>query len=217
MVYIGQSQNIEKRFKEHLWCLSRSTHANPKMQSVYNQQGTPELVILEACSIAELYDKEIVWTKEFDSLAKGLNIVEPGPSGWGTNSSRSKYSKIQILRIFSLLTTTNLANIDIAKKVGVNIRLVESIRGGYSHVWLKDAYPERYLLLANKAKVKNTYARKLGNNIILYNKNTGEEVEIASASDFAKEKCPKLPGPFAVAIRRVIRKEQKEYLGWQLK
>ena len=216
MVYVGQSQNMSKRFKEHLSSLKRGVHANPKMQAQYRIHGEPKLVVLETCLLTELYEKEIQWTAEFNALAEGLNIVEPGPSGWGTNSSQSKYSKIQVLRVFSLLTKTSLANIDIANKVGVSMRLVECIRGGYSHIWLKDTYPERYKLLEGKTRVKSTYARRNGSAVTLENNITGEVVEIDSVAEFARNKCPKLPKSFAVAIRRVVRGEQKEYMGWKL-
>lgn len=217
MVYIGQSQTINKRFREHLSSLKRKTHANPKMLQQYSKYGNPELVVLEVCNINELYDKEVYWTNEFDALNSGLNIVEPGPSGWGINSSQSKYSKTQVLKVFSLLTTTNLANIDISKKVNVSLRLVECIRGGYSHTWLKDEYPYRYNILISKSKVKNTTARRNGSTILLENNITGQIYEVDSVVDFAKEICQDSSTAFASGIRRVIRKEQSSYKNWAIK
>ena len=216
MVYVGQSQTINKRFREHISTLNRKTHANPKIQYHYDTYGIPELVILEICEIPELYEKEKYWTDEFDSMNYGLNIVEPGPSGWGVNSSQSKYSKIQILKVFSLLTTTSLANIDIAKKVNVNLRLVEAIRNGYSHTWLKEAYPDRYIKLSNKTKVKNTVARKAGSLIKLLNLQTNGIYEIDSVVDFAKNICKDTSSAFSAGIRRVIRKEQYSFKNWVL-
>lgn len=216
MVYVGQSQTINKRFREHLSALKRKAHANPKMINQYLKEGNPELVILEVCNINELYDKEVYWTNEFDSLNSGLNIISPGPSGWGIHSSQSKYSKIQLLKVFSLLTTTSLANIDIANKLNVNLRLVESIRGGYTHTWLKEEYPDRYSKLYSKSKVKNTSARKNGGAILLTNTSTGQICEVDSAIDFAKNICKEHGTAFASGIRRVIRKEQKSFKNWSL-
>jgi hypothetical protein len=216
MVYIGQSQTINKRYKEHIRSLNKGIHANPKMQIEYSINGKPDLVIIELCSINELYNKEISWTKEFNSLIEGLNIVEPGPSGWGVNSNQSKYSKVQVLKVFSLLTKTDLANIDIANKVGVSLRLVESIRGGYSHTWLKEAYAERYSKLKNKSRVRNTIARRQGVVPVLVNTSTGQIVEVNSVVVFAKDICKDTSSSFASGIRRVIRKEQKEFRNWKL-
>lgn len=217
MVYIGQSQTINKRYREHLSCLSRQVHANPKVQYQYSLHGKPELIVLEICSIDQLYNNEILWTNEFNALVDGLNIIEPGPSGWGVNSNQSKYSKFKILKVFSLLTTTSLASIDIANKIGVSLRLVECIRGGYSHTWLKEAYPERYSKLENKSKVKNTIARRLGTPPTLINISTGQIVEVNSVVEFAQNICKNTNSAFAAGIRRVIRKEQKEFQNWKLK
>jgi len=216
MVYIGQSQTINKRYREHLSCLNRNAHANPKVQYQYSLYGKPELVVLEVCNIDQLYSNEIAWTNEFNALVDGLNIIEPGPSGWGVNSNQSKYSKFQVLKVFSLLTTTSLANIDIANKIGVSLRLVECIRGGYSHTWLKETYTERYSKLENKSKVKNTIARRLGTLPVLVNTSTGQIVEINSVADFSKDICNNTSSAFASGIRRVIRKEQKEFQNWKL-
>lgn len=216
MVYIGQSQTINRRFREHLSSLKSKTHANYRMQYEYDKYGIPELVILELCSLDQLYDREVFWTNEFDALNSGLNIVEPGPSGWGVNSSQSKYSKIQVLKVFSLLTKSSLANIDIARKLKVSLRLVEAIRGGYSHTWLKTEYSERYKKLASKIRVKNTSARKLGRTISLLNTSTGEVHEVDSVVDFAKVVCKDTSTAFAAGIRRVIRKEQVSFKGWTL-
>lgn len=216
MVYVGQSQKINIRFRDHLSSLKRKDHANPKVQYQYSKYGTPELVILEECSITNLYDREVFWTNEFDALNFGLNIVEPGPAGWGVNSSQSKYNKAQVLKVFSLLTTTNLANIDIANKIKVSLRLVECIRGGYSHTWLKDKYPDRYTILYTKPKVKNTAARKKGSSIRLINIETGQIHEVESVVDFTKSICKVENSAFASGIRRLIRKEQHSYKDWAL-
>lgn len=216
MVYVGQSQTINKRYREHLSCLSRQAHANPKVQQQYVLNGKPELVVLEVCDIDQLYNNEILWTNEFNALVDGLNIIEPGPSGSGVNSNQSKYSKFQVLKVFSLLTSTDLANIDIANKISVSLRLVECIRGGYSHTWLKEAYPERYAKLKNKSKVKNTVARRLGTIPTLVNTSTGQIVEVNSVVEFAQNICKNTSSAFAAGIRRVIRKEQKEFQNWKI-
>lgn len=217
LVYIGQAQNIQKRYTEHLNTLKNNKHTNFKLKKAYENYGPPNLYILEECNIEDLYKKEVLWTKEFNSINDGLNIVEAGPSGWGINSSQSKYSKIAILKVFSLLTTTSLANIDISNKLKVSLRLVESIRNGYSHLWLQDSYPERYSLLKNKQKVKNTVSRKLGKSIIIINTEFNIEESITSVVDFSKKYCPESSTLFASGIRRVIRKEQLAYRGWKLK
>jgi hypothetical protein len=216
MVYIGQSQNIHRRYREHISSLKRGAHCNPKVQQEYLDKGDPTLVILEICGVDELYQKEIAWAIEFNALQEGLNVLEPGVSGWGINSSQSKYSKIQVLKVFSLLTTTSMANIDISKRVKVSLKLVECIRGGYSHLWLKDTYPEKYSKLQNKSKVKNTVARRSGKLLRLVHIETSQVEVVDSVVDFTKKICGIHIESFCSGIRRVIRKEQTEYKGWKL-
>ena len=103
LVYIGLSQNIERRFKDHLNTLKNNKHTNYKVQNTFNNYGEPKLIIIEECIIEELNDKEIFWTKEFNSINNGLNIIEAGQAGFGTNSSNSKYSKEQIIEALDLL------------------------------------------------------------------------------------------------------------------
>ena len=145
MVYIGQSQNIESRYTEHLYKLKNNRHTNYRVKDEYVKYGAPELVILEKCSIGYLNDLEVIWTAEFNSIKEGLNIIEAGEVGYGANSNSSKYSKIQLLRVFSLLYKTDLMQTEIAKKTGVNRSSVSDIKNGNSHLWLKDVYPAKYI------------------------------------------------------------------------
>lgn len=214
LVYIGQSRNIEKRYKDHLKTMESGKHANYKILNAYSKYGLPELVVLEICNSKDLYYLETLWTREFDSIKNGLNIVEPGPTGWGVNSSQSKYSLIQVLKVFSLLSRSTLAQIDIAKKVKVSLRLVEAIKGGYSHTWLKESYPERYQAMKTRQSTKNTVARANGKGFTLVNKDTWEEVEVYSVVDFTKSLFGRDITSFSSGIRRIIRGEQHTFKNW---
>lgn len=46
LIYIGQSQNIERRFTEHLYKLKNNTHTNYKVQKAYITYGLPSTNIL---------------------------------------------------------------------------------------------------------------------------------------------------------------------------
>jgi hypothetical protein len=158
-VYIGQSQNIELRFKEHLRKCWKGIHTNYKVQNTYNLYGKPELVILEQCTVDELNQLEVEWTLEFDSINNGLNITEAGSVGYGTNSNASKYSKLQILLIFRALSAENrFSNKEIAEQNGVSVSLIKDIFSEKTHTWLKEKYPFRYRLLINRKHLGNNGA-----------------------------------------------------------
>lgn len=59
-VYIGSSENIERRWKSHVALLNRQAHHSSHLQSAWNRYGQEsfEFSILLKCSKDELLDKE---------------------------------------------------------------------------------------------------------------------------------------------------------------
>lgn len=160
LVYIGQSSSINRRYTEHIYKMKSGNHSNYKVQELYTKTGNiPELVILELCSLDKLNDLEVIWTNEFNSLHTGLNIVEPGIVGHGTTSNNSKYSLLQVLKVFSLLYKTKLSYAHIADKLKVDISLVNDIRRGNSHTWLQDKYPSKYFIMLSNRDSKYSDSR----------------------------------------------------------
>ena len=149
-VYIGQSIDIQKRYRKHKHLLKYNKHPNHKITKEYNLFGVPELIILEECLIEHLNDLEIEYIKEYDSIKNGLNIIEGGDSGNGTNSATSKYSRYKILRIFVRLAKTNDPQLFISKVESVPKSLVYAIKNGNNHLWLKESYPMLYEKMRNR-------------------------------------------------------------------
>lgn len=218
LIYIGQSQNIEARFKEHVYKLNSSTHTNYKVQNAYNQYGLPELNTIDECLLENLNSLEIYYTKEFESINKGLNIVEAGSVGYGVNSNASKYNKIKILRVFSLLYSTTLSYLKISEKAKVHISLVSDISSGKSHLWLCQKYPEKYEKISDnnaiRYKIRNlvtSYPAIKSPDGVTYNITT-------SLTDFCKLHSTLKHSPVSSGkgIGRVLRGDRLNYLGWTL-
>lgn len=59
-IYLGQSQNIHKRWGEHRRDLIRNAHHNPRLQNAWNKYGAKEFKfqILEYCSVDQLNERE---------------------------------------------------------------------------------------------------------------------------------------------------------------
>ena len=146
LIYIGQSQDIERRYKAHIYHLNLQDHKNSRVQLTYSLFGIPKLIILEECSISQLLELEASYISEFGSAERGLNILVAKPTSWGTKSANSKYTKRQILSIFSLLYKGKLTCPQIASRLKVNTSTVENICGS-SHMWLKEDYPKQYALM----------------------------------------------------------------------
>jgi len=157
-IYIGQTSNLELRKRQHLSYLRGNLHSNYLVTNMYRKYGEPEFVILETCNLSALNNLEVIWTKEFDSINNGLNIVEPGTAtGGGINCSASKFSKHTVLRAFSLLYRTELTGSEIAKKSGMSKLAIDSILNNRrSHKWLQEEYPKQYDIVINRQKLKRT-------------------------------------------------------------
>jgi hypothetical protein len=155
-IYIGQSQNIDIRFKEHVKALSRnSVTYNSKLQDKFNQLGSPKLMVLEECSLLELDTKEVGWIKEFDAINAGLNIAF-----WGTGITRGTigpsavYTKYQILKAFSLLYRTLDTLTHISNRSSVSTNMLTHISAGSCHVWLQEDYPTQYAIMIGNISLR---------------------------------------------------------------
>lgn len=218
LIYIGQAQVVSARFKEHKRKLKAGTHPNYRVQDTYNLYGEPDYITLELCPIEELNTLEIAWTVEFDSVKTpwGLNLVEAGMVGWGTNSNNSKYTKQQILRVFSYLYRTNYSHAVISKKTKVSKGLIASITVRKCHLWLRDSYPEQYAKMLNR---ENLWACLL--NLGKSKNVTSPEGQIYTVDSVSKF-CDSIPSLHIKGdnakrgIARIIDCTRNSYLGWKL-
>jgi len=217
LVYIGQSQNIKERFKEHLRKMRNNTHTNYKVQNTYDSYGEPNLEIIELTTLDTLNDLEVYWTKEFNSIAKGLNIVEAGQVGYGPYSNYSKYSKLQILKIFrELCSRSSFISFKVlGERHNVSISTIKDIHSGKSHIWLKDRYPILYSRMKSYQKHRyinrqNLRTHKVEIPIILSPE--GLEYSISNIREFARDN-----NLSNTHLGSVLRGERKSHKGWTLK
>ena len=164
MVYIGQSDSVEKRFQDHLNEMKKGTHSNRKVQNEYDKYGVPKTLIIEkVLKVSDLDTIEVSWIKEFNSTKDGLNISSGGRSGRGDKSSGSKYSRFKVLRVFSLLYSTTLTHAAISIKTGMDSRNIGGIAQGTIHLNLEEEYPEQYhkmQVTRNICRKQNTYSTR---------------------------------------------------------
>ena len=80
-IYIGSSNNIQRRFRKHKTELNTKTHSNKYLERAYEKYGKNnfEFIILEECNLQELIQKEILYIKKYNSLntLKGYNLAIP--------------------------------------------------------------------------------------------------------------------------------------------
>lgn len=221
LIYIGQAQDIHIRYIQHISDMKNNTHSNYKIQETYHKYGKPTLFILEIAELSDLNMLEILWQKEFNSL-ESLDLIEAGQVGRGVYSNSSKYLKIDILKIFKFLYSSSYSYKEISEKLNIPKSLVQDIKRGASHLWLKERYPSLY-----KRMHKNSTTRYSANKPISSRLHGIKEVkcpegivyQISSITEFCKANISKVDATehnFISGLGRVLTKERKSYKGWTL-
>lgn len=144
--YIGQSINIERRWREHKNL--KIIDSILKNAFIKYEIKNFSFSILEECDREKLNEKEIFYIKKYNSLKpNGYNIVEGG-----NNFQKSvKLSKKDVEEIIKLLKNTTLTSKEIAKKFNVNYTTISSINTGTTWKNISINYPIRK---ANNKKYK---------------------------------------------------------------
>lgn len=207
-VYIGQSVNIERRFKSHSYIGGKGK----KLQEAFKLYGKPNLEILHICDKDKLNTLEINYIKYFDSFNNGFNSTEGGevyPILKGENSGNSKYTNTQYINAFNLLVDTDYTYNKISNIVNMHEDVVATISSCTRHIWLKEMFPDKYKILELK-KGKRRYNIDKTNMPKIISP-TGIIYSISNISFFAKEYSLNR-GRLSLLLRNKI----KKYKGWTL-
>lgn len=224
-VYVGQSINIEKRYKEHKTS-ARLGISPKKLQAAFNLYGIPTLEILIESSLEDLDTNEEEAIVIYNSVDNGFNTyyyANQVPSkGYGELSANAKYSNNQILECFLMLVdVVHYSFPEIQRRTKVSRDVISKISCGTLHSWIKDIYPEEYIILLNKigsrkAASSDIVSRKLGaiNQGIVYPNicsPDGVVHQIDNAYRFAKEH--NLAGNH---FQEVLNGHRKSHKGWKV-
>lgn len=149
--YVGQSINIERRFKEHIVSLKKG-FANCKLLNAFIHYGTPTIEILCECSALELNKLEDEAIEIFNSVDNGFNLLFNATTAvHGEKNPNSKYSNEEIICVFNLLLDPKIPFKEISKITGVHYNTIAQIAALNTHNWLQEKFPQKYIALI-KAK-----------------------------------------------------------------
>lgn len=148
--YVGQSQNVGKRFATHLRNLAAGHHENEHLQRSFNKYGGDHFTfqVLERCPVSELDECEVKWIAEKDSKHNGFNMTEGGGGMRGyhfSDEARERMSAAHKGHIVSDETREKMQ----ASKSGDN-----------HHFSGKHLSAEHKRKLSEKFKVLNAHLRK---------------------------------------------------------
>jgi group I intron endonuclease len=90
-LYVGQSVELPKRMKHHLWMLQNGCHSNVHLQNIANKHGADGFVfdiVERVASTKVITDREKFW---ISALSPTCNMRQPMDSGlWGATAEMRK-------------------------------------------------------------------------------------------------------------------------------
>lgn len=176
-VYIGQSNNPIRRYKEHITEAAKTDTVG--LYAAMRKYGINnfKIEIIEG-PVNNYNEREIYWIKQYDSFNNGYNLTMGGenpPILTGENSSLTTFSDEIILEIQKDLIFSTLSYDEISNKYSISIGYLTRINKGICRKNGKFNYP-----LRNQSNYKKT--DELNNIIIDQLINTSKSTE-----DIARE------------------------------
>lgn len=196
-VYIGQSVNIERRFRTHTYQFNNGLQPK-KLQDAYSLYGIPKMSIILECNSTELDDAEEQAMDIYNSISNGFNTcdsINQPPVLNGELNGSSAYTNEEIEAVFNILVNSpTMVAKEIQEVTGVSISVIRAISGGTGHRWLEDKYPTEYKVLidnsiirkknaSNKAKESRLIKRGLGSIL----SPDGRVYQVTCLREFARE------------------------------
>lgn len=136
--YIGQSINIELRWKRHKEAVNTCDYPLYLAIRKYGIENF-SFDIVQECEPSELDELEIHWIKYYNSYYDGYNQTRGGNQySWNV-----KISDEDLLEIIELLKNSNLSQTEIAKRFNVGNDTVSEINNGKTRVLDDIVYPIR--------------------------------------------------------------------------
>lgn len=183
-IYIGQSVEIEQRWKRHKRELNQNKHINEYLQRSWNKYGEDLFVfeIIEKCDVNELDDKERFWIKyhKSNNYIYGYNLDDGGRVGKKVNKDivikqvryrkyavgedvkNSCLSNIDVFNIKEMIYISNLTINEVADKFNVPNYIVRNIVVGKSYKNVVTPYDNdlkiRFINNKRKPNRKLTYS-----------------------------------------------------------
>jgi len=93
--YIGQTNNFEKRKKEHLYELRNKKHINNHLQGAFNKyrERNFNIYLLSVVSLEDVYEEEKKWIEYYNTFkGEGYNLTIGG-EGTGSGENHPSYGK----------------------------------------------------------------------------------------------------------------------------
>ena len=219
-IYIGQSIDIEDRYKRHLSDL-RNDRSNNKLTAAYTLFGAPTLHIIEECSLNDLDTKEMFYIQRFDCLNRGLNSFNgTTPRNYSKQavSKRAKYSEDTYYKIMlECINNPMYSPKKIAELTSTDSVTVSNLRNFKSFTWLEHKYPEEYSKLkAIQSTPKKIYSPVIEKKLEYYPDIVSPEGEVFKLAKGEVRSFAKMRGISYTGLNKVLNNKLEHISGWML-
>lgn len=211
--YVGQSNDLESRYVQHVNNLRKYKHCNYLMQKAFKElQEMPGLEILKVCSLEELNSEEqkyldILFLSDKHLILNILDKVGP-PVLRGHFNGNAKLLQYQYIEIMGLLTNPANSLTEIAEWYDVTVSLVQHIATGESHKWLKEVDEKKYYEMLSHNGHRNNCIAKGKKNYILRDPK-GNIHKVTNLSALAREY-----GLLQPKLSEVLGGTRQHHKGW---
>lgn len=143
--YIGQSVDIERRFKDHVNRAKNNFNSNSEYNSSFHRALRKyglqnfSFIVLEECDKQLLNEREMYWIKYYNSYEKGYNET----LGGDTQEATRKFNDRFILSIQNILLNTSMTYEEIHKKFNISLGRISEINTGKVGYNTNLSYPLR--------------------------------------------------------------------------
>jgi len=131
--YIGQSINLESRFRNHKRNLHLGRHRNPQLQRAWDQcagRSNLRFSILEIVDDEEdLDDREKHYIEKYNSINAGYNRMMPGEAPWARSKAKAQILDTTVEEAKAIKEEDKGISV-IADLFGKEEKLVEWIKSG---------------------------------------------------------------------------------------
>lgn len=216
-VYIGQSLNIESRYRQHLK-LMNNQGSSTKLNEAFLKYGVPTLEVLSECTEEELDSYENETIDIYNSVNNGFNtcLTAGGKTSLcGEKHHNSGYTNAQIINVLHLLITRlDLSILSISELSQVSKSVVLNVSCLDAHTWLKESRPIEYAVLVdmrtnNIRKLSSKSGTKIDNFKVV--SPTGDTHLVSNIMQFCK-----LHGLDKSHLSKIRTGERKTHKGWKL-
>lgn len=208
--YVGQSIDINERWKKHISELNNNSHHNDYLQKSWNKYGSDDFnfYILEYCDISILDDREIYYIDLYNTLDRnnGYNLKTGGQSSNNYSEETRKKLSESIKKSFQNPERRKVQSIN-ALNQWKNPKIKEKIIGSNNGMYGKKHSDESKKKMSDSKKGKKSWRR---NTTPVFCVELNKEFN--DATEAAKELCLDSSG-----ILKVCRGERKTCGGYKWK